>query len=124
LNEIIQENRTLSERLATLEGRLTEVSRQTQTQTRDTAPKVEEPTDYTRAQLNQAVTDGKISAARAEDIWQEQLDRRIERQIERGTVTAVTAVNRVQRMQADIEYYRTASRMPPGKRQQGSQGGP
>jgi len=108
LNEIIQENRTLSERLATLEGRLTEVSRQTQTQTRDTAPKVEEPTDYTRAQLNQAVTDGKISAARAEDIWQEQLDRRIERQIERGTVTAVTAVNRVQRMQADIEYYRTA----------------
>lgn len=108
LNEVIQENRTLGERLATLEGRLTEVSRQTQERTRDTATKADEPKDYSRAQLTQAVAAGTITQDRAEAIWQEQLDRRIERRIEQSTVTAVTAVNRVQRMQADIEYYRTA----------------
>lgn len=106
LNEVIADRNNLRERLATLEGRLTELSsRQTQ-QPAALEPKPQ-PKEYTRAQLAQAVASGQITQERADQIYDEQTERRILRRVDERVAETAQTMTHAQRVDAELGKYKS-----------------
>lgn len=107
LDEVLASNKTLGERLATLEGRLTERDRQSQTPPVTSAPPKEEKI-YTRAQLQAAVSAGQITQDKADEIYFDQVERRLIGKVETITSTAIGTLTKQTTLESELAAYRTA----------------
>lgn len=104
LNEATAEVRTLSERLARLEGRLSALPSGGQP---PVAPRPELKKTYTRQELNAAVARGGLTREQADDVWAVQLESNIATKVDQTTAQAVAAVVRAQRLDSELGQYRT-----------------
>lgn len=105
LNEKDAEIRTLSERLATLDGRMTELSR---SQTQERARQPEPVKTYSREQLRAAVAGGQITQDRMEDIWAEQTARQTTEAARTAAMEVVTATTGANRLDTEFLKYKAA----------------
>jgi len=98
-NEMVQSAVSpLREELAELRGRVEGRDQQSQNQ--------QQPTRYTKPQLDQFVNDGRITQAQADDIWEQQRQRETEQLIDQTVASRLTEHEQTTRVVSDINAYK------------------